>query len=196
MRIRKILTLSALAMCITGCGGGTTTGPAGDGNQNFVHDTSGKLIPGKVSLVLVDREKAEKSFEEYCKNKTLTDAEKEAYQFDINFMSSTKLCDIVYDTEKTGSYTYSFDMKRTIGHAFNGNDDIEVTKYKLAFYFSPSGSGLRKIVFSDYSSFTVKIEYTYNTGSGIRNISRTKTGTMNIYSDDYVLTDNRISNLM
>lgn len=54
-----------------------TTTSGGDGNQNFIYDSDGKLIEGTVSLFLENTAKSTEKLEEYSEGKTLSLEDKE-----------------------------------------------------------------------------------------------------------------------
>lgn len=180
----KKLCLLLTTLMLSACGGGSyTTTTGGNGNQNFIYDSEGNLIEGTVSLILTDEVKSDEAFASYCEGKTLTSAEKEAYKYDTKITCAKKLCDIVYDTEKTGSYSYTFDFMKTCKDIFqNNHGTFDVEKGRLILCFMPKGKGLRTLEYSDYSSLQIKIEYTYSDG-GLINVSRTKSGTKSLVED-------------
>ena len=184
----KRLCLLLTTLMLSACGGGNSSSTSvGDGKQNFIYDASGNLIDGKVSLILVDMEKWEKAYNQYDSRTDLSDDEKIAYYYDLMKMNSTELCNIVYDTEKTGSFTYTFNVDKVLGSYMVNDQTLDVTKAKLYLNFVPSKAN-SEIKKAKLSNFTMKarIEYQLNTGKGIKNISREKSGSAYILGDNFV----------
>ncbi|MCR5309157.1 MAG: hypothetical protein K6E21_03505 [Bacilli bacterium] len=187
----KKLFLLLTTLMLSACGGPSSNSSSGNNDkQNFVYDASGNLIDGKVFLILTDEEKVDKAYETYEKRDDLTKDEKLAYKLDLKRLNSTELCQIVYDTERTGSFTYKFDVKKVLGDYMVNDTTLDVTKRKLYVSFVPTnaGSNFKTVKFSNFS-MKARIEYQLNTGKGIKNISREKSGTGAIYQNTYTKDD-------
>ena len=192
----KKLCLLFMAAMLSACNfNNNSPAPIGEGKQNFIYDTSDNLIDGKVSLLLVDMEKTLKAYETYSSKKELSNAEKNAYLYDIMKLNSKELCQIAYDTEKSGSFAYSFNIEKTLGSYMQNSECLDSTKAKLLISFVPDnfGSDIKTVRLSNFE-MKVKIEYKYNTGHGIRNISREKSGSGDILSDDFAKKDRKFKN--
>lgn len=187
----KKLFLLLTTLMLSACGGpGSNSSSGGSDKQNFVYDASGNLIDGKVSLILVDMEKTDKAYEKYESREDLSKDEKLAYKLDLLRLNSTELCKIVYDTEKTGSFTYTFNVNKVLGPYMQNNEALDTTKAKLLVSFVPSnvGSDFKTVKFSNFA-LKARIEYQYYTGKGIRNVNREKSGGGDIFTNTYVKDD-------
>ena len=79
----KKLFLLLTTLMLSACGGpSSNSSSGGNDKQNFIYDASGNLIDGKVSLILVDTEKAYEAYEKYKKQNDLSSDEKDAYKAD------------------------------------------------------------------------------------------------------------------
>ena len=192
----KKLFLLLTTLMLSACGGpSSNSSSGGNDKQNFIYDTSDNLIDGKVSLLLVDMEKTLKAYETYSSKKEISNAEKNAYLYDIMKLNSKELCQIAYDTEKSGSFAYSFNIEKTLGSYMQNSECLDPTKARLLISFVPDnfGSDIKTVRLSNFE-MKVKIEYKYNTGHGIRNISREKSGSGDILSDDFAKNDRKFKN--
>ena len=160
MKTKRLLSLSALVICITGCNGGG--GPSAK-KQNFIYGNDGKLLGGKVFLNIGSTEEFTERFKDIEFPKDAVSGTRKGYESDTRRSTGNNLTSISYDIDKTGSFTYNFDMKQDFKKFLDEDGELINDSYLNLYFEMDTNNKIKYLTISENTMEMVcKYDYTEN----------------------------------